>query len=181
MKYFRRVSLMILCMMLFSSMSFAKVPEKTLDINILTPVEVKGYPGIDETVKVRIENLSQNDMNQLLVYITMADVKKNMTVNLEDYGADVPVYLDVLKAGESKVVELPIRFVYTSKYDLYVTVVSKDSPVIQSSEAITIEIFGNTKINKNLAMVVTISEPILLLGLVSIVYFVRSRKYKVRN
>ena len=60
----------------------------------------------------------------------MADIKKDMTVNLEDYNADKPVSVNELKSGESTTIEIPVRFVYTSKYYLYVTLVTKNSNVI---------------------------------------------------
>jgi len=86
-----------------------------------------------------------------------------MTVNLEDYSADKPVTIDVLKPNETKIIELPVRFVYTSNYYLYTTVVSKEYNEIVSSNSIKVEIMGNTKIDKNMVMMITYLEPILLI------------------
>lgn len=160
------------------TLSFADIGNSNLDINILSPESVKDYPGHEDIVKVSITNNGESALNEVLIYITMADLGKNMTVNLEDYSADKPVYIDTIKAKETVQVELPIRFVYTSKYHLYVTVVTKDGNQITSSNAIPIEILGNTKINKPLAMGVAIAEPLILLSFVGIVYGMRKRKYK---
>jgi hypothetical protein len=175
-KLFTTFSLMIIAMNLLA-FSFADTSTQDLEIKILSPKSVKDYPGHEDVIQVSLTNNSQNDLNDILTYITMADTLKNMTVNLEDYSADKPVHIDQLKTGETTIVALPIRFVYTSNYHLYVTVVSKDQFVIHSSDAIPIEILGNTQINKPLTMGVAISEPVVLLGVLGILYIMRNRKY----
>ncbi|SHH92214.1 hypothetical protein [Clostridium grantii] len=159
---------------------FASETKNDFTVELLSPHGIKDYPGREETVKVKITNNSSKDINEVLAYITMADIKKNMTVNLEDYSADKPFYIKSIKAGEAQMVDLPIRFVYTSTYYLYVTVVTKENNMITSSNAIPIEIIGNTKINKPLTMSVAVAEPLLLLGIVGVIYGIRKRKYKVK-
>lgn len=148
-------------------------PQK-LSINILSPNIVKAYPGKEEVIKVQIKNNTDNPIHDLLVYITMADIKKNMTVNLEDYSADKPSSINIIQPGETKTVELPIRFVYTSNYYLYSTVVSKEFNNIASSTSIPIEIMGNTRIDKNMVVTVSYIEPVLL-ALGSVFLIVRKR------
>ncbi|MFF2753227.1 hypothetical protein ACFVR1_05660 [Psychrobacillus sp. NPDC058041] len=145
----------------------------TVDIKILSPDAVENYPGLETTVQVEITNLSSTELKNAMVYITMADIGKHMTVNLEDYGADVPVLLDTLKPQQSVKVELPIRFVYTSKYKLYVTVSSDDDQQIHSSESIPVHILGNTKIDPLIVQIVSIAMPVILLLLL---FFARTRK-----
>jgi hypothetical protein len=145
----------------------------TVDIKILSPDAVENYPGLETRVKVEITNLSSTELKNAMAYITMADIGKHMTVNLEDYGADVPVLLDTLKPQQSVKVELPIRFVYTSKYKLYVTVSSDDDQQIHSSESIPVHILGNTKIDPLIVQIVSIAMPVVLLLLL---FFARSRK-----
>ena len=134
-----------------------------LSISILSPSLVKDYPGREEVVKAQIKNNTDKPIEKVLVYITMADIKKNMTVNLEDYSADKPVTIDIIKPNETRVIELPVRFVYTSNYYLYTTVVSKEYNQIVSSNSIKVEIMGNTKIDKNMVMMITYLEPMLLI------------------
>ncbi|WP_391207118.1 hypothetical protein [Psychrobacillus sp. L4] len=145
----------------------------TIDIKILSPDAVENYPGLETNVEVEITNLSNTELKNAMAYITMADIGKHMTVNLEDYGADVPVLLDTLKPQQSVKVELPIRFVYTSKYKLYVTVSSDDDLQIHSSESIPVHILGNTKIDPLIVQIVSIVMPVILLLLL---FFVRTRK-----
>ena len=80
----------------------------------------------------------------------MADIKRNMTVNLVDYSTDTPVTINTLKPNETKVIELTIRFVYTSNYYLYIMAVSKEYNQIISSDSIPIDIMGNTKVDKSM-------------------------------
>lgn len=172
--------LLVLIVSLAGTAVYANQPNADLTVQILSPEGIKDLPGREEQVKVKVTNHSLHDLNEMLVYITMADLKKKMTVNLEDYGASKPVYLEKLATGESQIVQLPIRFVYTSKYYLYVTAVTKDNQVITSSRAIPVEILGNTKINKSWAMAVTIAEPLVLLMLVGGIFQYRRRRYQVK-
>ncbi|WP_339061176.1 hypothetical protein [Tepidibacillus marianensis] len=65
----------------------------------------------------------------------------------------------ILKSGETKEIHLPIRFVYTSQYKLYVTVSSDVNQQIYSSDAIFIKILGNTKMNPVLVQSVSLGVP----------------------
>lgn len=177
----KRMSLIItIIMILLSSLSnlaFANSGNSAIQIDIISPSNVRDYPGHEDKIVAKIKNNGNTDITDVLAYITMADLGKNMTVNLEDYSADKPISIDVLKSGEEKTIELPIRFVYTSNYHLYVTLVSKNNSIISSSNAIPIEILGNTKINKPLAMGVAFIEPLLLLAAAVTVYGLRRKKF----
>lgn len=163
--------LLILAISSFTSVYAKDINTTKLSISILSPASVKDYPGREETIKVQIKNNTDKPIKNILVYITMADIKKNSTVNLEDYSADKPVTLNLLQPNETKIVELPVRFVYTSNYYLYTTAVSKEYNQIVSSDSIPVEIMGNTKVNKNMVLLVSYIEPVLLiLGTVFIVF-----------
>jgi hypothetical protein len=177
----KRMSAIFIMVVVFVISSFTSVYAKDvnankLSISILSPSGVKDYPGREETVKAQIKNNTDKAINDILVYITMADINKNMTVNLEDYSADKPVTVTSLQPNETKIVELPIRFVYTSNYYLYTTVVSKENNQIISSDSIPIEIMGNTKVDKNMVLMISYVEPVLLvLGTIFIMF---GKKYK---
>jgi hypothetical protein len=158
----------------------AKDENKSIvSIDIVSPVKVKDYPGREETIKAQIKNNTDKPIHNILVYITMADIKKNMTVNLEDYSADKPVSVDILEPYETKTVELPIRFVYTSNYYLYTTIVSKEYNQIISSDAVSIEILGNSKIDKNSVLMVSFIEPIVLI--LGTTFLVFRKRYKIKT
>lgn len=170
------IMLIVLSISSFTSVYAKDVTTNKLSISILSPSGVKDYPGREETVKAQIKNNTDKPIKDILVYITMADIKKNMTVNLEDYSADKPVAVNSLQPNETKIVELPIRFVYTSNYYLYTTAVSKEYNQIISSDSIPIEIMGNTKVDKNMVLLVSYIEPVLLvLGTLFIMF---RKKYK---
>lgn len=177
------ITIILLILTLFANNVFVFANElannNPLKIEIISPSSVKDYPGREETVIAKITNNTNFKTGELLAYITMADVNKNMTVNLEDYSADKPVLIHELNANESKIIELPVRFVYTSSYHLYVTVAYKESDIIVSSLSIPIEILGNTMIDKNMVIAVAGVEPIVLLGIVCFIYFKRKQKFKI--
>lgn len=152
--------------------------QPTIEIKVISPDQVKDYPGKEATVKVQVINHTNQSIKDLVVYITMADMGKKWTVNLEDYSADKPEQIKELKAGETKELSLPIRFVYTSNYYLYVTATSTHSLDIYSSNGIPIEIMGNTKIDPTIIQVVSIGTPLLILALV-VMNFTKNRRKRI--
>lgn len=141
----------------------AATPPK-IEVSITSPDHVKGYPGLEQNVKVNVTNHTDQTVDHVMAYITMADLTKHWTVNLEDFSADQPVVIGSLKPQETKEVTLPIRFVYTNNYALYVTAMSSDDSAVYSSSSIPVEILGNTKVNTTYVQIVSIGEPLLLLG-----------------
>jgi hypothetical protein len=150
----------------------AAVPSK-LAVELLSPDQVKDFPGIEKIVKAKVTNLTGQAIPDVMTYITLADLGKHMTVNLEDYSADKPVVIGTLQQGESKTVELPIRFVYTSRFFLYVTAVSSATSSIDSSAAIPVEIISNSSMNTGVVAMVSIGMPVLLLILIGFVILFR--------
>ena len=151
--------------------------QQAISVEILSPTQVRDYPGVETAVVARITNNSDYTISDILTYITMADLGKNWTVNLEDYSADKPEQITELKAGETIEVSLPIRFVYTSNYYLYVTVTSKQNADIYSSKAIPVEIMGNTKIDPTIVQVVSVGTPLLIVVLLLGKFRLDRRKY----
>ena len=173
--YVALIMLLISLLPSFTSAYAKDIDTNKISISIKSPSRVKDYPGREETIKAEIKNNTDKPIKDILVYITMADIKKNMTVNLEDYSADRPVAVNSLQPNETKTVELPIRFVYTSNYYLYTTVVSKQYNQSVSSDSIPIEIMGNTKVDKNMVMMISFVEPMLLI-LLTVLIMIRNKK-----
>jgi hypothetical protein len=148
------------------------VPPK-LSVELLSPAQVKDFPGIEQLIKAKVTNMTDQPISDVMAYITLADLGKHMTVNLEDYSADKPVVIGTLQPKESKIIELPIRFVYTSNFFLYVTVVSSQFTNIQSSGAIPIEIISNTSMDPSLVTMVSFGMPALLLIVIAVVFMLR--------
>jgi hypothetical protein len=143
-------------------------------INIVSPEQITEYPGKDVLIKVSIKNNTNKEIHDVFTYITMANLSKTWTVNLEDYSADQPTTIGTMKPNEEKVVDLPIKLVYAADYYLYTTVVSKESNRITSSNAIPVKILGNTKIVPLQVQLVSIAIPFLLL-LALIVTIIRKK------
>jgi hypothetical protein len=144
--------------------AFAAADKPNVEVSLISPDMVKEYPGAEKKIVARVTNHSAQPIEDMMVYITMADLTKHWTVNLEDYSADQPITIGTLEPGAMKEVSLPIRFVYTNHYHLYVTAASTKLPWIYSSSAIPIEIMGNTQLDPLVVKIVAIAEPLLLLG-----------------
>jgi uncharacterized membrane protein len=141
----------------------AEGAQEPFQIQIVSPEQITQYPGKDTLIKVSIKNITDKEIQNVFVYITMANLSKTWTVNLEDYSADQPTTIGTMKPNEEKVVELPIKLVYSADYYLYTTVLTKDSNIITSSNAIPVKILGNTKIVPLQVQIVSIAIPLLLL------------------
>lgn len=151
------------------SLAWAQEPavQPKLGLKIVSPQHVEGYAGKEETVRVQVTNTTDQSIKDILVYITMADLSKNSTVNLEDFNADKPVLIQNLGAKKSKILDLTVRFVYTSQYDLYVTAVSKEYRETVSSASIPVRIIGNTQVDKNQVLMLSVFEPLAVLLLLA--------------
>lgn len=152
-----KAAIFILCLLCLSlPLTVFAADKPGVEVVIISPDKVKDYPGIDMKINAKITNHSNQKIEDMMAYITMADLNKHWTVNLEDYGADQPITIGTLSPNETKEVSLPIRFVYTSRYHLYVTATSTKEPWIYSSSAIPIEIMGNTQIDPLIVKIVSI-------------------------
>ncbi len=170
--------LIICSSLLVTSHSFAQTSGKpNISVTIQSPYSVKEYPGFETKIKAQVTNNTNQAIPDVMAYITMANTVKHWTVNLEDYSADEPIFIGTLKPNEVKNVELPIRFVYTDMYKLYVTVSSDQEKAVYSSDSIPVDILGNTKINPLMVEIIAIAVPVfLLLWLLVVTYRVRKRK-----
>jgi hypothetical protein len=178
-KYWRIIIFAAVFIFCLSPIITAAKEAPKLSVELLSPIEVKGYPGIEQMVKANITNVSDSALPDVMAYITMADIHKHMTVNLEDYSADKPIVIGSLKPQETRQVELPVRFVYTSSFFLYVTAVSTQLHAIQSSDAIPIEIISNSSMDVQALTFVTFGMPVLLLiAMIGIILY-RRRKWRI--
>ena len=153
-----------------SGVAFA---QDTIDIKILSPDAVENYPGLETSVQAEITNLSDTELKNAMAYITMADIGETYDRKFRGLWCRCTGLLNTIKPQQSVKVELPIRFVYTSQYKLYVTVSSDDDQQIHSSASIPVHILGNTQINPLFVQIVSIAMPVILLLLL---FFVTRRK-----
>jgi hypothetical protein len=179
------MGLFTLCFLLFSAAPIYAAVQAAqgskLAIELLSPSEVKEFPGAEKIVQAKVTNLTDQMVPDVMAYITLADLGKHMTVNLEDYSADKPVVIGSMQPKESKTVELPIRFVYTSRYLLYVTAVSSGSFSVQSSGAVPVEILSNSNMDPAAVEAVTFGVPLILFIVIAAVFYTRWNKRKQRN
>lgn len=170
---------LILCSSLFvTPYAFAQTSETpSISVTIQSPDSVREYPGFETKIKAQVTNNTDQAIPDVMVYITMANTVKHWTVNLEDYSADQPISIGTLNPNEVQTIELPIRFVYTDQYKLYVTASSDQETAVYSSDSIIVDILGNTKINPLIVEIIAIAVPvILLLWLLVETYRVRKRR-----
>lgn len=168
---------LLLIITLSTTVFAADVPP--LAVTIDSPRSVQGIPGLDGIIKATVTNNTERPVDDVMVYITMTDLVKHMTVNLEDYSANKPVLVGTLQAGERKTVELPIRFVYVDKFWLYTSAVTSTSNLIASSRAIPVEITGNTLVDKQMVQSISFVMPMILIVIATLTLVLYRKRYTV--
>ena len=178
MRKFLWLVLILCCSLFVTPHIFAQTNEQpNISVTIQSPDSVREYPGFETKIKAKVTNNTDQAIPDVMAYITMANTVKHWTVNLEDYSADQPITIGTLKPHEEKTIELPIRFVYTDKYKLYVTASSDQESAVYSSDSIIVDILGNTKINPLMVEIIAIAIPlILLIWLLVETYRVRKKR-----
>jgi len=141
--------------------------DNQLNIDIISNTDIKCYPGLDIVVEAEIKNNSDKTIKDILLYTNMIDTKKNAVVDLGEFNSAKPIYIESLKPNESRIVKLPLNLVFTSsRYYLYVTGFSKDYNNVVSTKAVTIDIMGNSLVNKNKVIGLSVIEPIAILAVI---------------
>ena len=160
-----------ICFLLFvPPVGVSAKQDPALTVTILSPDGVsKGLPGREETISAEVTNNTGHAIDDVMLYITMCDLDKHMTVNLEDYSADKPITINSLQPGETTAVKLPIRLVYVDHFYLYVTSASPNLDHIYSSKPIPIEIVGNTLVSKFMVQVTAAGMPIAVILIITFI------------
>lgn len=155
--------------LMLSSMATTVYAADSLSIDLVSPSGANDRPIYEDTVVSEISNNTGKTLNNLLVYITIIDTKNNIAVAVDEYGStvDKPRKIETLAPGETVTVDIPIRFMYVGEYELYTSVMHKDSNTVVSSSPITLVMIGDSNINTNLVMAVSIIVPVILLGVIA--------------
>lgn len=174
--YFAMIGLFSLMLVSLSNKTYAlATTDPYVSVQILSPDQVTAYPGYETTVQAQVTNNTDQTLTNLVVYITMVDLTKNMTVNLEDYNASVPVVIDSLSAYGTQTVDLPIILVYPDTFHLYVSVANLDTMTIISSDAIETDIMSQASIDSTVVTVISVVSPVAVLLLALGVTVMRKR------
>lgn len=173
---------LIVAILTVYAMSSPVMANSDLSIELISPSGANARPIYEDTVVSKITNNTNETMNNLLVYITIIDTKNNIAVAVDEYGStvDKPRKIDTLAPGETVTIEIPIRFMYVGEYELYTSVMHKGSDTVISSSPITLVMIGDSNINTNLVMAVSIVIPVILLVIIAWLYMNQRKRRNVK-
>lgn len=175
----RFISLIFAVMMcLMVSMPALAATQDGLEIELISPGNCTDSPIFEETVVSRITNNSSDILENLLVYITIIDTRNNIAVAVDEYGStvDKPREIASLQPGEAVEIEIPIRFMYVGDFELYTSVMHKESGRVVSTSPITLNMLGDSHINPQAVTVVSTIMPVGLLACAAVPSVRRRRK-----
>ena len=149
-------------------------PAPAFAVAVTTPTAIEEYPGIDKTLKVMLTNTSRAPFQNLLLYMTMADVTRNLVVDLSDFNATKVFTIDTIAPRESINLDVPLKLVFTGDFYLYMTAIAKDTGTIAFSRAVSVKIYGAASPPRSLVVVVSVVVPGILLAVLLWLLFARS-------
>lgn len=137
-----------------------------LEIELVSPGDCTARPVFEEVVVSRVTNNSNETLEDLLVYITIIDTRNNIAVAVDEYGStvDKPRQIEKLEPGEMVEIEIPIRFMYVGDFELYTSVMHKESGRVVSTSPITLAMLGDIHIDPNAVKAVSTLMPLGLLA-----------------
>lgn len=147
-------------------------------VAITAPAAIEEYPAIEKTLTVTVSNTGHAPVHDLLLYMTMADVTRNLVVDLLDFSATRVYAIDTIEPMKSINLEIPLKLAFTGDFYLYMTAISKETGMTAFSKTIPVKILGTTSPSKDLVIIVSAAVPGLLLALLLGLVAVRSNRAK---
>lgn len=161
-------TLAVVLLIIFTASTPVFAIDNGLSIELISPSGASTRPVYDDIVVSKVSNNTGATMNDLIVYVTIIDTTNNIAVAVDEYGStvDKPRKIESLLPEETIDIEIPIRFMYVGEFELYTSIMHKESNTVISSSPITIDMIGDSNINTNLVIIVSIAVPIFLLVIV---------------
>jgi hypothetical protein len=146
----------------------------TVSIN---PPSIQANMGDKITYVGTITNNSDNVVNNIIAYISLANVTQGQEspMDLEDWSANKAIKVDAIPPHRTYDGKWPMRLIDSGSYVAYVTVVDKNNNIPISSAMSRLEIKRVLRLNPNNVLPVALGEP-LFLGIVFMFISFRRRK-----
>ncbi len=138
-------------------------PPASFAVAITAPAAIEENPGLEKTLTVTVSNKTAASVQNLLIYVTMADVTRNLVVDLADFGATKVYTIDTLDPMKSITLQVPLKLAFTGDFYLYMTALAKDTGEVAFSRPIDVKIHGATAPSEGLVVIVSALVPGVLL------------------
>ena len=167
------LSIIFLALVLYYTSVWAANP---ISVSI-NPPSLQADMGDKITYKGTITNNSDKAVNNLIVYISLANVTqgKESPLDLEDWSANKAIKVDTLPPGGTYEGQWPMRLIDSGSYLAYITVVDKNDDTPISSVMSHLEIKRHLRLNPNNVLPVAVGEPVVLGALFMFIAFRRKK------
>ena len=146
----------------------------------ISPPSVQANMGDKITYEGTITNDSDNPANNLITYISLANVThgKEAPMDLEDWSADKAIKVDTIPPHGTYKGKWPMRLIDSGSYVAYITVVDKNHNTPVSSMMSHLNVKRVLRLNPNNVLPVAIGEPILIGAVFMFISFKRRNRVK---
>jgi hypothetical protein len=143
----------------------------------INPPSIQANMGDKITYVGTITNNSDNVVNNLIAYISLANIThgQESPMDLEDWSANKAIKVDAIPPHGTYEGKWPMRLIDSGSYVAYITVVNKNDNIPISSAMSRLEIKRVLRLNPNNVLPVALGEP-LLIGIVFMFISFRRKK-----
>ena len=143
----------------------------------INPPSLQANMGDKITYKGTITNNSDQAVNNLIVYISLANVTqgKESPMDLEDWSANKAIKVETIPPQGTYEGQWPMRLIDSGSYVAYITVVDKNNDTPISSLMSHLEIKRILRLNPNNVLPVAVGEPIVLGAVFMLIAFRRKK------
>lgn len=139
--------------------------------------------GDQPVFKGVVKNIGQQDLKGLVVYLSLVALKPGHEhpVDLEDWSAQKAVRVDQLAPGRTNRQDWPMRLIQAGRFGVALTVVDplRNRPIV--SDLVSFMIQPKPTVASGRILPVAIGEPLLLLSLLGVYHWIRSRSRSLKK
>lgn len=165
----KRISVFLLAVLIFTLCAMpayadAAVPDVT--VHIASPANIEMKPIYTGDITIEISNNTAADIPNMICYISIVDVGRGLSYNVDEFGPQAYQSRAVsLAAGETATVVIPVKVVYVGDFRFSVTAIDLDAGTAYTSEPLTVNMLTASELNRPLATVVAAVMPVLCIAL----------------
>ena len=174
--------LFVVLLLCFSSISVFAASDATsepeMSVTITSPTSIEGKPICEENIEITVKNLTNHELTNLAAYLMILDEGRNMTYPVDEFGQNAYQTRNIASIpenGEVKVT-IPVKITYVGNFKFNVSVINYNNDYVTTSNALSVKMIENSKINKVVVMSVAVVIPIVLTGVALII--VKRKKLK---
>ena len=146
-----------------------------MKLEILSSNTLNGTAGDYVTIEGQITNIGNAPLADITTYLSLVDNENKLPVDLEDWSAEKGLYIGSIDAGQTLPLSWKIHFVKAGDYSLIVVAAAPSSDTPQVSKITHFHVAAKQNLNPGKILPVALGMPILLLFIMAMVNYWRSK------